>query len=50
MGRSAELVSNAADASQQMAKRAAEQFDQMFTRRIEVSQEVARHPNRIWKF
>jgi hypothetical protein len=38
--RTGEAISQiAGDASQQMA----EQFDQMFTRRIEVSQEVARH-------
>jgi hypothetical protein len=38
--RAGEAISQiAGDASQQMA----EQFDQMFTRRIEVSQEVARH-------
>ena len=43
--RAGEAISQIAGdaASQQMAKRAAEQFDQMFTRRIEVSQEVARH-------
>jgi len=43
VSRLARLASDAADASQQMAKGSAEQFGQMFTRQIEVSQEVTRH-------
>jgi len=51
MGKTAERVSgavsrtagDAAEASQQVTERSAEQFGQMFTRQIEVSQEVTRH-------
>ena len=43
VSRLARLASDAADASQQMARGSAEQFGQMFTRQIEVSQEVTRH-------
>jgi hypothetical protein len=43
VSRLARLASDAADASQQMATGCAEQFGQMFTRQIEVSQEVTRH-------
>jgi len=37
------IADDAADASWQTAERSAEQFGQMFTRRIEASQEVIRH-------
>jgi hypothetical protein len=38
-----ERASGTADASQQVAKRSAKQFDQMITGPLEVSQEVIRH-------
>jgi hypothetical protein len=40
MGRSAELVSNAADASQQVAQRSADEANQISTQRIEAAREV----------
>jgi len=40
MGRSAELVSNAADASQQVAQRFADEANQISTQRIEAAREV----------
>ena len=40
LGRSAELVSHAADASQQVARRSADEANQMATQRIEAAREV----------
>jgi hypothetical protein len=37
------IASDAADASQQMTERAAEEFGQMFTRQIEASKEILQH-------
>src|SRR5687767_10759047 len=40
------IASDVADASQQTAKRSAEQFDQRLIRQIEASQEITRHAQR----
>jgi hypothetical protein len=42
-GIASRVAGDAADAGQQVAKRSAEQFDQIFTRQFETSQEVIRH-------
>ena len=42
-GIASRVAGDAADAGQEVAKRSAEQFDQMITRPLEASQEVARH-------